>query len=134
LNGACVDSCGNGFFPNSNSRTCDACSTNCQSCLNAGFCLTCTTGFASVDGRCVSQSSCTSSQFAYNGGCVNACPSGTFTSNGRCVRSCPAGSFYFGNWCYSTCPTEAPNKTDNSCVATCPNGTTLIDGVCATLV
>jgi hypothetical protein len=25
LNGVCVNSCGNGFFPNTQTRTCDAC-------------------------------------------------------------------------------------------------------------
>ena len=104
LNGACTDNCGNGFFPNSNSRTCDACAANCQNCLNKDYCLTCATGFTAVDGKCIAQSRCPANQFSYNAVCVASCPSGTFTSNGRCVRSCPAGSFYFGNWCYDTCP------------------------------
>jgi hypothetical protein len=104
LNGACTDNCGNGFFPNSNTRTCDACAANCQNCLNKDYCLTCANGFTSVDGKCLAQSKCSANQFSYNAVCVASCPSGTFTSNGRCVRSCPAGSFYFGGWCYDTCP------------------------------
>jgi hypothetical protein len=134
LNGVCTDNCGNNFFPNTNTRNCEACSSNCQSCLNVNYCLSCATGFTSVDGRCVAQSTCPSTQFLLNSGCVASCPVGTFTSNGRCLRSCPPGSFYFGNVCYDTCPTEARLFTDYACVTACPAGTTLIDNVCATVV
>jgi proprotein convertase subtilisin/kexin type 5 len=134
LNGICISDCGNKFFPDSSSRTCRACSSNCETCLSQRFCFACATGFTSVDGRCVPQSECPSAQLSYNGNCVNRCPSGTYTENGICIRSCPAGSFYYDRFCYNTCPLAAPLSTENVCVTTCPTGTVQIDGVCATIV
>ncbi len=130
LNSACVTSCGNGYFPNSNTRACETCETNCQSCLNNNYCMACATGYTAVDGNCIAQSTCKSSQYSYNLACVSVCPIGTFTNNGVCVRSCPATTFYYSNLCYSTCPTQSQYYTGDACVATCPAGTTLSNNVC----
>lgn len=132
-NGVCVERCGNGSFANLASRTCETCAARCRVCLNRDYCLECASGFIAVDGRCLARAQCQAPRVSDGGACVESCPVGMFVSEGRCVRRCPQGAFFWNGLCYSTCPPEGRLFTDHACVSTCPRGTTVIDGVCATL-
>jgi hypothetical protein len=132
-NDSCVNQCGNSNFANLVTRTCESCVTRCRVCLSRDYCLECVTGFVAVDGRCLVRAQCQTPQISDSGNCVDSCPVGKYTSEGRCLRRCPQGSFFWNGLCYDTCPPEARLFTDHACVGVCPRGTSLIDGVCATL-
>lgn len=129
LNGACVSSCGNSFYPDSASGKCLTCSANCVSCFNANYCVTCQSGFQNNNGACVASTSCSSTQYQYGSGCVGSCPIGTFVQGSQCQRSCPDSTYYQSQICYINCPSGL--RTSDACVATCPAGTTKNNGICA---
>jgi proprotein convertase subtilisin/kexin type 5 len=127
-NGRCVGSCDNGFYPDSNTRRCLACSANCISCFNPSYCIICGTGFEMQNGVCVPSTTCSSNQFQYNGQCISSCPIGTYLVGSQCFRSCPDNNYYLSQICYLSCPT--PLRTNEACVSQCPAGTTNSNGVC----
>jgi hypothetical protein len=104
------------------------CSSNCVSCFSSNYCIICGTGYEMSNGICVKTSSCTSSQYQYNGNCLSACPVGTFSIGSQCTRSCAANTYYLSQICYISCPTGL--RTNEACVNQCPAGTTNQNGVC----
>lgn len=128
FNGQCVGTCPNGFFPDATSRQCQPCSSNCVSCFSSNYCIICNTGFEMSEGICKASTSCPSSEYQYNGGCVSSCPVGTYLVGSQCFRSCPVGNFYLSQICYFSCPTGL--RTNEACVTQCPAGTTNQSGVC----
>lgn len=127
----CVSSCIAGSFPNSANRVCEACSSNCFSCMSAAFCTSCRSGYDLKDGICIVGKKCTGTQLKYNGVCLNTCPPGTILStNGYCERRCDPNSYFYLNKCYTTCPTVTKYRTDVACVATCPENYILEGAIC----
>lgn len=129
LNGNCVSSCGNGFFPDNLSQKCLACSANCVSCFSATFCVTCQSGFQASNGGCVATTSCSSGQLQFGNRCVSSCPIGTYQAGSQCLRSCPSNTYYSSQVCFMSCPSGL--RTGEACVTSCPVGTTNKSGVCA---
>ena len=127
-NGVCVGTCGNGLYPDSTSRRCVPCGSNCDSCFNANFCIVCSNGFETQNGNCIRSSNCEGSQLQFNGRCVARCPVGTFALGSQCLRSCSQGLYAFNQICYPGCPTGL--RTNEACVTQCPAGTTNQNGVC----
>lgn len=130
--GTCVSTCSVGSYPDSSTRMCIACSSNCFSCLTSTFCIACSSGFDVNNGICITGTNCIGGQYKYNGVCIQACPIGTVLNNGYCERVCPAGTYYYIQGCYSNCPSTASLLTNDACVASCPQGTTLNNGTCQT--
>ena len=125
----CISNCPSGTYPDTNSRICQSCSSNCFSCLTNTFCYACNAGFDLKNGVCIAATvSCPAGQNRYNGVCYSSCPAGTCAQGNFCQRTCPAGTWSFGNGCYRTCPTKF--TTADACVDSCPSGTTLINSVC----
>ena len=79
-NGVCVSICSQGTFPKKAADSlsavphCHACPTNCSSCFNQTFCLTCNQG-----------------SFLSQGQCLTACPAGTLLSGSKCYTSTACG-------------------------------------------
>jgi hypothetical protein len=128
-NGICISTCPSGTYPNTQTRVCQSCSSNCFSCLTNTFCYACNAGYGLSNGVCITATiTCPSGQFQYNGVCYSACPAGTCAQGNFCQRTCPAGTWAYNQGCYSTCPTN--HTTPDACVDNCPSGTSLVNGVC----
>jgi len=108
FNDSCVNACPVQYYGNSSSLVCMPCIKPCNSCLNISYCLSC------------------SSNFVYNGSCVNSasCPSAYFADitslsclqcNSNCL-TCQYSATYCTS-CNSTSST--PLLQNNSCVASC---------------
>ena len=104
--GKCVGSCASRFYPDSTTRQCISCPTNCVNCFSSSFCIICETGFQMVAGKCVKANSCPATKFEYYGQCIDTCPVGTYSIGSICYRSCPEGNYYLSQICYISCPTK----------------------------
>lgn len=128
--GSCVSTCDAGSYPNSATRVCDACSSNCFSCMSSAFCTSCSSGFDLKNNICITGERCANNRLKYNGACLDSCPVGTIVSNGFCERRCDPNSYFLDNKCYTACPTGFAFRTDVACVAQCPTGYILEGSVC----
>ena len=128
----CVASCQIGFWPNSQTRVCDACPASCQLCASANACFICASGYImGADGNCILSVNCAAGQIQYQQKCYNGCPLGTYQISQTCSRSCASGLYFnpSNSYCYTTCPTSL--RTPDACVNSCPAYTTLSGTVCA---
>ena len=124
----CTTNCPSGTYPDTITGRCLACSANCVNCFSGSVCVTCQSGYQSINGACAQVTSCANGQILYGSQCVSACPVGTYQANSQCFRSCPVNTFYFSMFCYADCPTN--QRTNEACVNNCPLGTILSNGVC----
>ena len=77
-NGVCVSNCPSGFYPNTDNRVCQGCSSNCFSCLTNTFCYACYAGYDLSKGICIKATrTCGVGELRYNGNCYRNCPAGT---------------------------------------------------------
>ena len=141
----CVKECEEGFYENTESKTCEPCKENCKACDDPDTCT-----------------SCTSDKFLYKGNCVVTCPSYTYPVEGKCepctndcevcsgVDTCSKCKTYFlyNQKCVETCPektftTTNPNACKNcgencakctsaSSCTICDSGYYLLNGACVT--
>ena len=90
--------CGTGFFPNTSTGTCDACSSPCNECETTSTnCTSCGTGLFLLNGTCVSD--CGNGYFAGPANtCVPCDPSCLTCSNAgpNSCSTCSPGKYYGG--------------------------------------
>jgi hypothetical protein len=102
-NGNCVPTCPNNMYPSTGN--CLICTGLCSTCLNASYCLSCTSNFY-FNGSCVIASSCPSGTFA-NLTALNCdnCTSPCATCSNTAVNctSCVPSNFYYDGICASSC-------------------------------
>jgi hypothetical protein len=125
-----VSTCSAGSFPNSQTRVCEACNSNCFSCMSSAFCTSCRSGFDLSNGICITGKLCTNGQYKFNGICLTTCPVGTIASGGYCERRCDPNTYFFDNKCYAQCPASQLYRTSVACVSACPAGYILEGTVC----
>lgn len=145
--GHCTKTCGNGFYANTSSRTCEKCSDGCMSCTDANTCNACSDDFLNENGKCVSKCSdkyfetsdrkclpcdsncqtckiestlCTScsNKFLQGTKCVTECDEKYYLSDAKCLR------------CHPSCE-KCSGPGSSNCLS-CPsgrylNGTTCVD-------
>jgi proprotein convertase subtilisin/kexin type 5 len=128
--GSCVSTCNAGTYPNTATRVCEACSSNCFSCMSSAFCTSCSSGFDLKSNICITGERCANNKLKYNGVCLDSCPVGTIASNGYCERRCDPNTYFLDNKCYGACPSGFASRTDVACVSQCPTGYILDGSVC----
>ena len=112
-NNVCVQTCSEGYFPNSDNTECRRCDSTCDSCTSDNLCVSCINNLALMDGRCISGNECEKTDGYYLvssndklfckkcslENCLkcssetkcNLCTDNYFGYNGECVGICPAG-------------------------------------------
>ena len=120
VNMTCLTSCPTNYFQTTNNtlKYCTSCSSPCQDCSNATFCLSCVSGFYYFNFTC--STSCTSGYYADNTtntckNCISPCK--TCTSETSCL-SCSLG-FWDGSQCASSCASGQFADTANNVCSNC---------------
>jgi hypothetical protein len=151
--GTCSQQCPPGFYGNTATRTCDACSSNCAACASP-MCTTCAAGYVlDPSGICVS--GCPAGYAVVDGACQvcgggpNAvphcvacattgtncatCVTGWTSTAGQCVSNCPAGQFSLtsGSGCAPCVPSLCDDCASATACRICSAGAFLkADGTC----
>ena len=100
-NGQCISSCPNSTYPVN--KTCLACGTGCNSCIDNTFCLICLTNLYSFNGACYSDCNLISQQYDGDGGVCKLCPDGCDTCSGSVCSNCLADYSLASNSCVKGC-------------------------------
>lgn len=126
-NGRCLAFCVLGTFESNG--VCLDCSSNCNTCTNSTFCVSCATGYYLAGGVCRLSPICPPPQVSLGEACVLSCPTGTYSTGSSCNRVCDDSLVLFNGWCYASCPAGLVSNT-YGCVANCPAGQVIVNGVC----
>lgn len=98
-NNQCYDTCPEKTYYDSDKKSCNKCSDNCNKCkASTKLCEECDSGY-----------------ILYGGSCITTCPDGYIISNNRCV-ACKKGTYKLNNECVTTC---TGNKYGNDETKTC---------------
>jgi hypothetical protein len=106
----CVDSCGDGFYPDVLTSTCMVCPAKCATCSDASTCVTCATGYLPIS----------------NPGfdCVASCPSTHFSDSIQCQLSPSKCLTCSGSSQCTSCPANFKPISNPTldCLSECPDG------------
>jgi proprotein convertase subtilisin/kexin type 5 len=113
FNSTCINACPTQYYGDASFKVCMPCIRPCYSCLNSSYCLTCSSNFG-YNGSCVNSASCPTSNFAdiTSLSCI-AC-------NSLCLTCRFSATFCTS--CNSTSST--PLLQNNTCVASCSSTST----------
>lgn len=132
----CVDVCPINYYTNTTTYSCLPCSSGCQVCSSPSSCVTCLTGFYSLNTQCLNQ--CPQSYIGVGSTCYQ-CASPCLTcvkslsqcvtciagykllEGSQCVQNCPAGYYQPLNTlicakCNSICSTCSSNTSCTTCI------------------
>ena len=113
--GTCTRTCGTGFYPDSTTMTCIACTTGCTTCTGPGLdsCSECTTGYTlKSPSTCIKcSSSCLTCSDGSDTNCQQ-CAKDYFLDGFSCVSTCSGSQF-------GDADTAPDNPVCESCYHTC---------------
>ncbi|XKL69164.1 hypothetical protein PGB90_006933 [Kerria lacca] len=120
----CLQNCPEGYFENSEEKTCVPCESNCASCQDRpDHCTSCHHNLVLSDNKCLA--SCPINTYetdSYRCGlCYSNCETCTGPLENNCT-TCKAGFFELFNKCYDTCPSGYYGDSKRrECIRCTPN-------------